>query len=196
MLDRNYVKSNNPEMNIPKLEQAILYFLHHSNNDHLGKVKLMKLLYYADFDHYEQYDQPITGASYRKLKHGPVPDDVDIVLNCLAREGAIQVEQVSAHTYMRTKYTPLIQPDLTIFSSEEKRTIDQVAHRWNEFSMTQIVEATHGEAPWLAVRMDEEIPYHLSYYRNNFGEMNSDIADGEGLPTEEQIFGDQLISAH
>jgi uncharacterized phage-associated protein len=195
MLDRTYVQDRNPAINISKLEQVILSFLHRSNNEHLGKVKLMKLLYYTDFDHYEQYDQPVTGASYRKMEHGPVPDDVDIVLDCLAREGAIRSEQVPAHTYMRTKYTPLMDPDLSLLSPEEKQTLEQVANRWKDFSMTQIVEATHGEAPWMAVRMGEEIPYHLSHYRNNFGEMNSELDHGGELPSEEQVFGDRHVAA-
>ncbi len=53
-----------------KMEQAILFFLEHINNVHLGRTKLMKLLYYVDFDHYEKYGRSITGAEYHKLPHG------------------------------------------------------------------------------------------------------------------------------
>jgi len=38
-----------------KMKQVILYFLEHINNFHLGKTKLMKLLYYVDFDNFEKY---------------------------------------------------------------------------------------------------------------------------------------------
>lgn len=53
-----------------KMEQAILYFCERINNVHLGKTKLMKLLYYLDFDHMEEYGTPVTGGTYKKLPHG------------------------------------------------------------------------------------------------------------------------------
>ena len=60
-----------------KLQQVILYFLEHINNVHLGRTKLMKLLYFVDFDHYEAHGVSVTGAAYRKLPHGPYPDKVE-----------------------------------------------------------------------------------------------------------------------
>lgn len=35
-----------------KYQRAILYFVAACNNEHLGKTKLMKLLYYLDFQCY------------------------------------------------------------------------------------------------------------------------------------------------
>ena len=59
-----------------KLQQTILYFLEHINNVHLGRTKLMKLLYFVDFNHFETHGKSVTGATYRKLPHGPYPDKV------------------------------------------------------------------------------------------------------------------------
>jgi hypothetical protein len=58
-----------------KMQQVILFFLERINNVHLGRTKLMKLLYYVDFDHYERHGRTVTGAAYRKLPHGPVPQE-------------------------------------------------------------------------------------------------------------------------
>ena len=38
-------------LNRTKFQHAVLYFLHKSNPAVMGRVKLMKLLYYLDFDH-------------------------------------------------------------------------------------------------------------------------------------------------
>src|SRR3990172_4909529 len=51
-------------LNEGKLREAILYFVERANNIHLGVTKLMKLLYFADFDNCEQYGCTITGARY------------------------------------------------------------------------------------------------------------------------------------
>src|SRR4029077_11187228 len=71
------VKTGNTNYSEEKLQQVILYFLEHINNVHLGRTKLMKLLYFVDFDHYEAHGQSVTGATYRKLPHGPYPDKVE-----------------------------------------------------------------------------------------------------------------------
>src|ERR1035438_3284966 len=65
-----------------KLQHVLLYFLERINNVHLGRTKLMKLLYFVDFDHYETYGRSVTGAAYRKLPHGPYPKDA---VNLLAK---------------------------------------------------------------------------------------------------------------
>src|SRR5690349_3658091 len=70
-----------------KLQQAILYFLEHINNVHLGRTKLMKLLYFVDFDHYEAHGQSVTGAIYRKLPHGPYPDKVEKLIAKMEKAG-------------------------------------------------------------------------------------------------------------
>jgi hypothetical protein len=43
------VSAANHNYSEEKLQQVILYFLEHINNVHLGRTKLMKLLYFVDF---------------------------------------------------------------------------------------------------------------------------------------------------
>jgi len=61
------LKNHNNE----RLVQAIVYFAHHTRS--LGKVKLFKLLYLLDFEHFRQTGRSVTGQEYRAWKMGPVP---------------------------------------------------------------------------------------------------------------------------
>lgn len=180
----------NPDLDREKLEQAILFFLHAPHIAHLGKTKLMKLLYFADFDHFEQYDIPITNARYRKLEHGPVPDDAMIAIEELDRTGRVRRTDVVAEGFTQHRYEPNEPVKLSAFSPTELDVLHQVAQRWAPHTTKQIEAATHGEAPWLAVRRNEIIPYHLAYYRNNFGamELDDDSFDHETAPDEDAIF--------
>lgn len=180
----------NPHPNREKLEQAILFFLHASNIAYLGKTKLMKLLYFADFDHFEQYDVPITGARYRKLEHGPIPDDAMIAIAELDRAGRVRRMDVVAEGFTQHRYEPNEPVNLSAFSPTELDVLHQAAQRWASHSTKQIEAATHGEAPWIAVRRNEINPYHLAYYRNNFGamELDDDTVDRETAPDEDAIF--------
>lgn len=86
--------STNTKFNKEKMRHVILYFLEHLNNFHLGRTKLMKLLYYVDFDNYEKYGAPVTGANYRKLPLGPVPDEAEGLIDEMESSG--EVEQIKA----------------------------------------------------------------------------------------------------
>lgn len=191
MIYKSTRESSNPELKKAKLEQAILFFLHHANNASLGKTKLMKLLYYADFDHYEQYEEPITGSRYRKLDHGPVPDDPMLAIEEPERSGRITREDVVAGGYRQHRYGTSERVDPETFSPTELDVLYQVAQRWATHTTKQIEAATHGEAPWIAVGRNEVIPYHLAHYRNNFGAMeleDEDVADPDGTREEDEVF--------
>ena len=54
-----------------KLIQAIVYLS--DNTRHCGKIKLFKLLYLLDFEHFRQTGHSVTGMEYRAWKMGPVP---------------------------------------------------------------------------------------------------------------------------
>ena len=152
-----------------KLEAAILFFIDRANNGYLGKTKLMKLLYYADFDHVERYGVPITGAHYRKRPQGPVPDKAFELLDQMASDNdrRITVEPRGVGPHMQYRYQVLVEPDLHIFTPPERATLEQVVARWEYEPLSRIVAATHSEAPWLAVRMGEEIPYSLAHFRSS-----------------------------
>jgi uncharacterized phage-associated protein len=181
-----------------KIEQVILYFVHHVNNDMLGKTKLLKLIYYADFDHFERYDHPITGARYEKFQHGPVPTEVLGALDAMAERGDIDRSEEPCFDYVRIRYTPNIAVDRSAFTDEEWETLESVKNRFIEWTTHQIVTATHGEAPWIAVRMREDIPYELAYYRNTYGEMatGDEAEDGHSpLRSEDEVFATEYAMA-
>lgn len=162
----------------PQYQQAILYFLHHCNTPQLGKTKLLKLLYYLDFDHFERYDTPVTGDTYRKLMYGPVPDHAEEILSDMEAQGLITHTRERVLAYEQDRYTPKRKVDLSVFSESECAVLEAVCARWRHATRHAIVEATHQEAPWMAVEEREAIPYVYAYYRNREREL--DIADEEG----------------
>lgn len=57
-----------------KLINAIVFFA--ANTEHCGKIKLLKLLYLLDFEHFRQTGYSVTGMEYHAWKMGPVPTDL------------------------------------------------------------------------------------------------------------------------
>ena len=138
-------------MNKEKYESAILYFIKTGNNAHLGKVKLMKLLYYLDFDHFEKYGAPVTGDTYYHKTAGPLPSQGNAILQEMKEKELIEI-QVEYKYISKVAYNP------NIFTSSEREMLQEVAEKWKHHSRAEIVEASHGEAPWVATRIDEAIP--------------------------------------
>jgi len=69
-------------MKIPlsKLKAMVLYFCGNTDPRFLGKVKLMKLFYFADFIHVKNFGSPITYDNYVRMEHGPIPS---VILNLI-----------------------------------------------------------------------------------------------------------------
>ena len=54
-----------------KLLNAIIFFA--KNSSYLGKIKLWKLLYFLDFEHFKETGRSVTGMRYNAWPMGPVP---------------------------------------------------------------------------------------------------------------------------
>ena len=83
-----------PQLIKEKYKQVIPFLLNSdANNVRLGKVKLFKLLYYVDFDHFQEFKSSVTGDWYRKLPYGPVPVNAQDLLYEMRSEERIAIEK-------------------------------------------------------------------------------------------------------
>lgn len=71
--------------NSQRATQAILWLLH-KHGGGMDKLKLVKLLFYADREHLVRYGRPIIGGDYVAMQHGPVPSQLLNYLNRAAEE--------------------------------------------------------------------------------------------------------------
>ena len=158
-----------------KYRNAILFFLEKVNNSHLGKVKLLKLLYYLDFDHFEKYGTSVTGDTYRNKPAGPIPDHADTILREMKDAGLIEIRIEQVIDYFKYRYIPKASCDTRVFAPSEMKMLCEIAEKWQHHTTAEIIQASHGEAPWVATRADELIPYALAYYRGKFDESTCDV---------------------
>ncbi len=152
-----------------KLQQVILYFLEHINNVHLGRTKLMKLLYFVDFNHYEAHGQPVTGANYRKLPHGPYPDKIEKFIEKMEAADLVREVKVSKGYTQRRLITLNGKFDPAKFSGTELQALERVAADWADATASQIEAATHREAPWAGTKDGKRIDYEMAEYRRATG---------------------------
>ncbi|MFA5800170.1 MAG: Panacea domain-containing protein [Candidatus Peribacteraceae bacterium] len=161
---------------IGKYRETILFFLEHIPRETLGKLKLMKLLYFADFDHYERHKKFLLGETYLRWDNGPMPRTAKKVLEKMAAQRVITIEKkpMPAPYNDREIYRQLRPYDPKAFMPEEVETLHHVAEKWKHHTETEIKNATHGDPPWIATPKDAVIDYNLVFYRNTYGEMDGD----------------------
>lgn len=73
------------QYSIEKVANAIVYFVE-KDVKHFGKTKLMKLMYFADKSHLEQYGRTMFFDDYYKLPRGPVASLTLNIINNLNEE--------------------------------------------------------------------------------------------------------------
>jgi len=157
-------------MKIPvaKLKAMILYFGTHSDQRFLGKTKLMKLFYFADFMHIKRYGSSITSDKYFHLEHGPIPttiknlvdsatDDIDnsVLADTIKIEpngGQLRIVPIRTFSEADGKWC----------SEKELETLERVCSRFGSVNKQTIEDASHKEAPWTETGMFEEISYSLA----------------------------------
>ena len=80
-----------PRKNLAKFKEALLYVLNKVGaKPNVGETVLYKLLYFIDFDYYEQYEEQFVGATYRKNKFGPTPLEFRKVADMMIEAGELQ----------------------------------------------------------------------------------------------------------
>ena len=156
-----------PTLQISKFKNVLLYILERcAGKPNVGETVLYKLLYFSDFNYYELYEEHLTGANYRKLPYGPVPQKLDTIIGQMMEKGMIKRIKTEYYDKMQTRYIPLAKADLTELKASEKEVIDKVIEQMSDWSASAISSYSHKDMPWLASKEGEEINYELAFYRD------------------------------
>jgi len=155
-----------PKLQVNKFKNILLYILEHcAGKPNVGETVLYKLLYFSDFNYFEKYEEHLTGAKYRKLPFGPVPQKLDAILNQMIENGQLKRVKTEYHGFTQTRYLPLIKSNLTELKASEKEVIDKVIAQMSDWSASAISDYSHKDMPWMASKEGEEIDYELTFYR-------------------------------
>jgi len=155
-----------PTLNVSKFKNVLLYILERcAGKPNVGETILYKLLYFSDFNYYELYEEHLTGAKYRKLPYGPVPQKLDSIIGQMMENRQIQRIKTEYFDKIQTRYIPLVKADLTELKASEKEVIDKVIEQMSDWSAAAISNYSHKDLPWEVTDEGQEIKYNLAFYR-------------------------------
>ena len=134
-----------------KLTNTVLYLLRGCAPARPGTTSLLKLIWYADYEHYRKHLAPITGAEYVALERGPVLKEYKRVLDELVKQEAVQRIKMPVQGHPdqpKIEYEPKKLPDETVFLETELEVLDEVIATCGGKSGHELSERTHREGPW------------------------------------------------
>ncbi len=159
------IRINVPQRNLEKFKEVLLYILNKvGSKPNIGETVLYKLLYFADFDFYEKYEEQLIGATYIKNYYGPTPVEFEKIVAEIMDKEIIKVES-KYYDYPQRKYLPLRKADLSKLKANEIEVIDKVLDKLSDMNATQISEYSHNDVPWLTTEDNEVIEYESVFYR-------------------------------
>lgn len=160
-----------------KLIQTIIYFA--KNTQYCGKIKLFKLLYFLDFEHYKITGRSVTGLTYSAWKMGPVPTALYEEIDSPEPDFAIAISLSEKPTHGRPmlSFKPNSEFLDVLFSKRELNLLKKLAHEYHETKSDDMIEATHLEnMPWDKVynkqgNKQAVIPYEYALQINERDDM-------------------------
>jgi hypothetical protein len=153
----------NQAPNKHKLKQLALYVAKKSEADpKFGKVKLNKILFYADFLHYLKTGHSITGYAYIKMQFGPCPDGFHKLQKAMDKAGELKVQESAYHGHPQQRLIALVLPKLAEFTGDEIATVQEVIEGMQGLNGRQVSDWSHTFIGWQLAEEFEKIPYSVA----------------------------------
>lgn len=143
-------------LDIEKLANIIGYFACFVDN--LYKVKLMKLLWYADVLYYKRHGRAMTGLVYKHMPFGALPIAYDEIIYL----PTVKVVEEVVYDDISYKITPKGEINLSSFSLEELSVLEKVATTFKNYKSREIVDYMHEEKAYTDTEPNQIIPFSLS----------------------------------
>jgi len=161
------IRINIPQENITKFKQVLLYILNKViGKPNVGQTVIYKLLYFIDFDYYEQYEEQLMGLKYIKNTYGPTPVDFSKLIKGMEKAGELEEVKTKYFDKDQTKYLPIKNPDLSLLSAREITFIDKELERLSDKTGKELSEFSHKDIPWISADEKALIEYEAVFYRN------------------------------
>jgi len=163
---KQHIRISVPELNVDKLKNVLLYILERCvGKPNVGETVLYMLLYFCDFNYYELYEEHLSGIRYKKLPYGPVPQNLDGILQQMVEARLLKQVNTEYHRFKQTRYLPLEKADLQQFSAAEKEVIDYVIMYMGDWTTSKMSEYIYMDLPWNATEVGDYISCDLAFYR-------------------------------
>ncbi|MCF8012535.1 MAG: DUF4065 domain-containing protein [Clostridiales bacterium] len=144
------------ELNLDKVVEMINYLAAKVNSLH--KVKLMKMLWYADALHYKRNGKGISGLAYNALPMGAAPEAYDQIVSL----DGVEYDTVPYEENIGYKFKPAPGFEVKELTQPEIETLDKVISEFGQLKTGDIVEIMHNEEAYKCTKSNDIISYSFA----------------------------------
>lgn len=152
-----------------KLIHAMVFFTTKTKNCYT--LKLLKLLYFFDFQHFKETGRSVTGMEYFAWKMGPVPTSLyEEIKNRINLKKFFKFIPEKSFDPEFTKdnvvrFVPKVKFDESLFSKREMRIMGELILLYKDVIAKDMTKASHDKkSPWYKVFKKEQKPQQLIPY--------------------------------
>jgi len=136
-------------IDIERVAAAVHYVIFRTDAGKLGHVKLNRVLWYADLEHYRRHGASITGLQqYSRAPQGPLAPEIFRAVGWLARTGKVSERPVAVADYTRREMVSVRDPDVLAFRSGEPAVLDRMISVIAPLTARQLVQMTSADPLW------------------------------------------------
>ena len=128
-------------MSLDVVVDMIRYYANSGSVVNLFRVKLMKMLWYADALSYKRRGHAISGLVYRALPMGAVP----VAYESIVALSNINCEEIDMGDGTGYKFLPTENKEYPNLTSEDIEILNDVIRRFGKVSKNEIVRMMHQE---------------------------------------------------
>lgn len=173
-------------LNSQKALEAIVYLA--NKKPDMTQYYFMKMMFYADKFHLNEFGLPIIGDKYIKMKDGPVPS---FVLDAIHLDGSKLMhddyerinESLSFRKSRQLIYTTAKRKaDLNLLSKTNIKCLDRAFTFCKDKDFSKLRSLTHKEPAWEEAKMNRDMDYFLFIDKRNPNReaLKADLSDDFG----------------
>lgn len=150
-----------------RLINLIIFFA--ENTLHCGKIKLFKLLYLLDFEHFCLTGKSVTHFEYQAWKFGPVPIDLmeewEEFGADLLEKVHVEPEKVIEYTLQAVKVNQGVKFEEDDFTPRQLKIMAKLAARYRDTRAPVMIDVTHEiNGAWDKVWQNGQGAHHVIPY--------------------------------
>ncbi len=132
-------------MSLGVVADMIRYYANSPRVTSLFRVKLMKMLWYADALSYKRRGRAISGMVYRALPMGAVPVAYESILDL----STVHCEEIEIGDGTGYRYIPTENRNYPHLTPKDMEVLDAVIQRFGMVSKNEIVDTMHQEEAYI-----------------------------------------------
>ena len=152
---RNPEATGGRSLSLDVVVDMIHYFANSDMVINLFRVKLMKMLWYADALSYKRRSHAISGLAYLALPRGAVPLAYESIVDL----STINCEEIEIGEGVGYKYLPTEDKTYPHLTLEDKEILDAVIYKFGNATTNEIVNTMHHEDAYTETAPKDIIPF-------------------------------------